>query len=317
MFKNYLTVALRQLYRHRLFSSITIFCLSIGITFSLLIGVYILHETHVNEYVRNVDRQYLMKCDWKQKAMGEDIMTFAGLPVELRRNYPHLVSGYYRFGDFNCDLVAGNRHVREDCMVGDSTLEKEFGFPVLYGDPRNPFPDGHSIVMTETLAQICFGRKDVVGRSLRGTSSLGAIYDLTVSLVLKDPPDNSVMDILGSHHPMRAFVSYQVDSNIDLSRAQFWQAQACTYLTLQPGVRPEALEGPMARMLKENLPPVYQGQVRSYLQPMNTLRLDQNNGAVRKLVRSLALIGIFILLLTVVNFVNIKIGTSEQRMKEA
>src|SRR5579871_6134908 len=115
MLKNYLVVALRQLFRHRLYSSITIFCLSIGITFSLLIGVYILHETHVNEYVRNVDRQYLMKSDWKQKAMGSDIMTFAGLPVALKDNYPQLVSGYFRFGDFNVDLVAGNRHVREDC----------------------------------------------------------------------------------------------------------------------------------------------------------------------------------------------------------
>lgn len=317
MLKNYLTIALRQLYRHRLFSVITIFCLSIGITFSLLIGVYILHQTHVNEYLRNVDRQYLMKSDWKQKAMGADIMTFAGLPVALRDNYPQLVAGYYRFGDFYCDLVAGNRHVREDCMVGDSSLERQFGFPVLYGDGRNPFPDANAIVMTEALAAACFGRKDVVGQPIRATTSGGATYHLTVSLVIKDAPDNSVMDIVGSHSPMRAFVSYQVDSNINFNPGQYWTGQACTYLTLQPGVRPEALDAPMARLLKANLPPVFQGQVRSYLQSMKTQRLDENNGAVRKLVRSLGLIAIFILLLAIVNFVNIKIGTSEQRMKEA
>lgn len=317
MLKNYLTVALRQLYRHRLFSFITIFCLSIGITFSLLIGVYILHETHVNAYLQHVDRQYLMKCDWKQKAMGSDIMTFAGLPVALRHDYPQLVSGYFRFGDFFCDLVAGNRHIREDCMVGDSSLERQFGFPVLYGDPRNPFPDGHAIVLTESLAQACFSQKNAVGRPLQATTSGGETYNLTVSLVLKDAPDNSVMDILGSHHPMRAFVSYKLDSSFDPNPGQSWTGQACTYLTLQPGVRPEALDQPMAHLLKEHLPPVYQGQVRSYLQPMKTQRLDENNGAVRKLVRSLALIALFILLLAVVNFVNIKIGTSEQRIKEA
>jgi len=317
MLKNYLIVALRQLRRNLLFSSITIFCLSIGITFSLLIGVYILHETHVNAYIGQVDRQYLMKCDWKQKAMGSDIMTFAGLPVALTQQYPQLVSGYYRFGDFFCDLVAGNRHVREDCMIGDSSLERQFDFPVLYGDYRNPFPDGHAIILTQSLAEACFGKKDAVGQSLRMTTSAGTTYNLTVSLVLKDAPDNSVMDIVGNHHPMRAFVSYKLDSTFGLSPGQVWTDQACTYLTLQPGVRPEALDEPMARLLKEHLPPTYQGQVRSYLQPMKTQRLDENNGAVRKLVRSLALIALFILLLAVVNFVNIKIGTSEQRMKEA
>ena len=57
MLKNYLVIAFRNLKRHKLFAFINILCLSLGITFSLLIGVYINKEKSVNANLRNAGRQ--------------------------------------------------------------------------------------------------------------------------------------------------------------------------------------------------------------------------------------------------------------------
>jgi len=75
MFKNYLLIAWRHLTRHKLFSAINILCLSIGITFAMLIGVYILKQESVNKDIRNIDRQYVIKSKWKVKDMGLPITT--------------------------------------------------------------------------------------------------------------------------------------------------------------------------------------------------------------------------------------------------
>jgi len=61
MLKNFFVIAYRNLKRYKLFSFVNILCLSLGITFSLLIGVYIVKEKNVNGNLRNVDNQYLVK----------------------------------------------------------------------------------------------------------------------------------------------------------------------------------------------------------------------------------------------------------------
>ncbi|HLK28696.1 MAG TPA: hypothetical protein VKT28_08950, partial [Puia sp.] len=64
MLKNYLTIAFRHLTRHKLFSAINVFCLAIGITFSMIIGVYVLNQQEVNQSIKNVNNQYIVKSNW-------------------------------------------------------------------------------------------------------------------------------------------------------------------------------------------------------------------------------------------------------------
>ena len=61
MLKNYFTVAIHHIVSHKFFSLINIFCLAIGITFSMLIGVYILDQKHVNHDLKNFRNQYVIK----------------------------------------------------------------------------------------------------------------------------------------------------------------------------------------------------------------------------------------------------------------
>jgi putative ABC transport system permease protein len=97
MLKNYFTIALRHLARHRLFSVIMVCCLATGITFSMVIGGYIQNQEKVNNTIRDVDNQYWIKSKWKVKGLGMDILTLAPLAKTMKDEYPDLVAGYYRY----------------------------------------------------------------------------------------------------------------------------------------------------------------------------------------------------------------------------
>jgi putative ABC transport system permease protein len=75
MLKNYITIAVRHLVGHKLFSIITVCCLAIGITFALIIGLYVRNQESVNGSIRNVGNQYMIKSRWKVKGLGMDITT--------------------------------------------------------------------------------------------------------------------------------------------------------------------------------------------------------------------------------------------------
>src|ERR1700733_5342198 len=97
MLKNYFTVALRHLTRHRMFSLINISCLAIGISFSLLIGIFVLNEKGVNADLRHAGSHYILKSKWKVKGMGIEETTVGPLPRTLKEKYPSLVANYYRY----------------------------------------------------------------------------------------------------------------------------------------------------------------------------------------------------------------------------
>src|SRR5215218_544476 len=162
MFQNYFKIAVRHLLRHKFFSAINILCLAIGITFSLLIGVYVLKQYHINKTLKNVNSQYIIKSNWKVKEMGLDITTLGPLAKTLKEEYPTLVANYYRYDPVTNVVSAGDNHFKEDIAIGDTTFVSMYGFPVLYGNKQQPFTDNNSAVITETMALKLFGKKNAI-----------------------------------------------------------------------------------------------------------------------------------------------------------
>jgi putative ABC transport system permease protein len=73
MFKNYFKIALRNLTKSRLYSSVNIIGLSVGITFTLLISAYVWSELQVNIHLKNADRQYMLQSKWKDPNQGIEL----------------------------------------------------------------------------------------------------------------------------------------------------------------------------------------------------------------------------------------------------
>lgn len=317
MIKNYLLIAWRHLTKHKLFSAINIVCLSIGITFAMLIGVYILKQESVNKGIRNVDRQYVIKSKWKVKDMGLPITTMEPLPTALKRNYPQLVANYYRFNPVTNVVSAGDNHFKENIAICDTTLVSMYGFELLYGNKDHAFLNNGSAVITESLARKLYGTAYVLNKTLSLTNTTSSKQDYIISAVLKDMPYNTVTHYFNPEG-YNLYVPFEGSKFFsDQAYQESWNnAYIPGLIELQPGVTPKDLAMPMAELLSLNLPPTIKGLLEPELVPVKDYYLKENNGAIQKMISVLLLVAVFILLIAVINFINISIGTSAYRLKE-
>jgi len=316
MFKSYLIIAFRGLKKRKVFSIINILCLSLGITFSLLIGVYILKEKGINTHLRNADNHYLIKSRWKVKNTGLDITTIGPLAKTMKEEYPSLVANYYRYNPVTNVVSAGNNYFKESIAIGDTTFISMYGFPLLYGNANKPFLDNNSAVITESMAIKLYGKKNAINERLSIQTVSNEKQDYLVSAVLKDIPYNSVTGLVDDHYSV--FVPtvdnrYYQGGDPSVSWNSIYEVG---FIELKDGVEPSSLREPFRRVLEKYA----QGNIKSDLEielaPVKDYYINGNNGAAKKIITTLTLIGGFILLMAIINFVNISIGTSPHRLME-
>lgn len=318
MLRNYITVAIRHLFRHKFFSAINIICLAIGICFTLIIGLYVLKQYNVNAGIRHAQNQYIIKSRWKEKDMGLEITTLGPLPKAMREEYPQLVAGYYRYNPVTNVVSAGNRHFKEDIAIGDTSFISMYGFEVIKGDRTKPFADNSSAVITATMAKKLFGEQDPINQtiSIQGTIP-GDPQVYKVTAVLADIPYNSVTHLLNN-------IVYSVFVPTEGNRyygggdpAQFWNsAYEIGMVELQPGITPQQLAGPVKQLLAKYTSETFQQNLQVELAPLTSYYLNDQNGAARKMALTLGAAALLILFMAVINFININIGTSTYRLKE-
>ncbi|SHM38131.1 ABC transporter permease [Chitinophaga sp. CF418] len=313
----YITIALRHLAKRKLFSFINIAGLAIGITFSLLIAVYIWEERQVNGNLKDLSQQYYLQSAWKADNMYMPLITPAPLAKTLKDNYPSLVANYYRTFPCSANASYKDRHFRMSLQPGDTTAISAFGLPLIQGDPAHPFRDDNSIVITAETAMKFFGRTDVLDEVLTIDTRRDGKKNYAVTGVLKrETRLNTVTTINGFKTdiflPMQN-VAYFLAPDADKD----WNSVSmASYIKLQPGVKPEQLAAPIRKLVAMHCNQQLKDNMSIKLVGMDTFYLDTNNGLVRKMSYILGVIAFFVLLMAVINYVNISIGTSVYRLKE-
>jgi putative ABC transport system permease protein len=317
MLKNYLIIAVRHLRRHKLFSAINILCLAIGITFSMVIGVYIINQKKVNASIKNVDNQYFIKSKWKVKNMGLPITTVAPLAKTLKEKYPDIIANYYRFNPVTNVVSAGDKHFKENIAICDTTFVSMFGFELLHGDNEHAFKNNASAVITEAMAIKLFGNTNAIDKTITITNTTSDKQDFAVSAVLKTIPYctvNNAIDPAGYNVfvPLEGNRYFQGGTGEDSWNNIYMPGM----IELKTRASVNALFKATEQTLTDNLP----GNLKGLLQPefvsLKEYYLKDNNGAVQKMITVLSLIAAFILLMAIINFININIGTSSYRIKE-
>lgn len=314
MIKNYFTIAIRHLLKHKLFSLINIFCLAVGITFSLLIGIYILKEKEVNADLRNVQSQYILKSKWKSKDMGLDLTTLGPLPKTLREEYPHLVADYYRYNPVTNVISAGDKHFKENIAIGDTGFVRMYGLKVLHGNAARAFANNNSAVITETMAQKLFNRTNVIGERISLQTLANETQEYTVSSVLKDIPYNSVNNYIGDIYSVFVpTVGSRYYGSGDPA-ADWNQIFEVGMVELQKDISPKDVQPAVKQILAKYTPENIQKNLEVEFAPVKDYYIS--NSSVQKMITALSLVAIFILLMAIINFVNINIGISSYRLKE-
>lgn len=316
MIKNYIKIAWRNIRKHRLFAMLNILCLSLGLTFALLIGVYIIREMNIDANLNKVEDQYVLKSNWKTKDMGLDITTVNSLPKALREEYPNLVANYYRNVPVTNVISADNKYFKEEVAIGDTSFVRMFGFSLLHGDPQHPFINNSSAVITGSMARKLFGTTNAIGKTINmGTTVKDTQQSYTVSAVLKTPEYNSVMNLIGDAYEV--FVPAQANRYFanNLEPAEGWdQFSILGFVQLQPHVTSAQLNKAIKSLLKKHAPDWVQNNLT--VEP-NALKFYYlNEGSKKKMTWSLGLVALFILVMGVANYINISIGIASGRLKE-
>lgn len=311
MFKNYLKIAWRSLLQNKGLAFINIFGLAIGMAFALLIGLWIQYETSFDTFHVNKDRIALIR---KHNLFNNQKSTATGQPVqlydELKRNYPD-VKRLSRIDNSNHSLMVGINKFNKKGLYVDRDFLTMLTFPLVKGNAATALNDPNAIVLTESLANTLFGKEDPVGKSIKIDNQ----YTVLVTGVAKDVPDNSTFTF-----EFLAPFEFELQNSERVKQAQ-WGNNFLTYLV-------ELKEGSSMQALSKKIEPVVMQNRKDgithllFLQPLQQLHLyDEykewvNTGGRIEYVRLFSIIGIFVLLIACINFMNLSTARSEKRAKE-
>lgn len=316
MIRNYIKIAWRNTTKHRFYSLLNITGLSTGIVFTFLIGAYVWNELQVNKKLRNAKNQYFLKSEWKDPNMGIDITTLGPLSKRLKEDYPNLVANYYRWDGITSVVSKGDKHLRENIQLGDSTLLSMYGFKLLHGDVRTALNNPFSVVIAQKTAIKYFGKTDVVGETVTIQSFSGTKREFDITGVLEEIPENSVTQ-LNEANRNTFFIPTNTFAYFGRSDFEAWtNIYIPSYIELKEGITPKDIEGPIRQLIDQNTPETIKQNLAVHPVALNDYYLQKDKGLAKRMLLALSFVGLFILLMAVINFVNIAISSSSGRIKE-
>ncbi|MBD3166925.1 cell division protein FtsX, partial [bacterium] len=237
MLRNYLVIALRNLWKHRLFSAINILGMAIGMAACLLILLYIRHEISYDRFHADSDRMYRILTIDKALGVSSSLVgiTMPPLGPSLVKDFPEVELTARVTGTTRAMLTHEEQQVFADpYRAADSTFFRMFDFKLLRGDPDRVLASPFSIVLTESLARRMFGEIDPVGKVIESQSG----YELTVTGIAADVPGNSHLQF-EALYSMISFEAAFAQNNPDSPNppwTQFWGMIAMpTYIRLAEG----------------------------------------------------------------------------------
>ena len=316
MLKNYLKIAFRNLWRHRVFSFINIMGLTVGMAACFLIFLYIRFELSYDSFHAKGDRIYRIVCDIKTPT---EVIKAGGpswaVPPNIKKEFSEIESYARVSGDDNLVRKGNIKFQEENSIWADSAFFTMFDFTLVKGNPVTALKEPYSIVLSETTAKKYFGKEDPIGKTLLIT---GEAFPATVTGIMKDIPENS--QIRGDLVLSMATIIKQWSEDLN---DQWGSYGSQAYILLKPGVNAKNLESKFPAFLeKRNGTQMKKSQMFAtlFLEPMkdvylHSTRNGSNTGNINN-VYIFSVVAVFILLIACINFVNLTTARSTERAKE-
>jgi hypothetical protein len=190
MFTNYFKVAFRNLLRKKVYSSINILGLSIGLACSFFILLWVIDETNYDRFHANGDNLYQA---WRHMTTGGQTYTMNSLPRgiadEMEVEFPEVEETVITFLDQQMVVTNGENNYRETGGYVGAAFFQMFSFPFIHGNAETAMQGLTSAVITERTARKIFGDgwDHAVGRSI----TVDHNKDFTITGVVRDVPENS------------------------------------------------------------------------------------------------------------------------------
>lgn len=319
MFKVISRSIFRNLLKDRYFTLIKIFGLTIGFAGCIMSFMYVKHELSFDRFNTNADNIYRIVVDGMiGNTEVRQTYTCPPLPAQLLATYPEIRS-VCRLNNNHYKVKIGEKtFLEENQLQADSTFFNIFSIPLITGDADKVLAEPFTMVVSESFAHKYFSDKDPVNE----TVILDDRLNFRITGVMKDIPKNSHFssDFLLS---MGSFEFSKTD--------QWWNNTYRTYLLLEPNSDYKLLESKLPEFVAKHLfdnTEDYGKWTKSgnrwtyYLQPLTDIHLNSDlwgelsaNGN-KTYVQMFFLIGIFIIIIAAVNYMNLTTARSGNRANE-
>ena len=315
MIKNYLTTAWRNLWKNKGLSVINILGLSVGMAFAMLIGLWIQFETSYDKFHENGGRIAIVQ---KNTLFNNEKNTQTGIPLplydELKSSYPDIKRISRMSWVSPHSLVVGNNKFNKRGTYVDPDFLKMFSFPLIKGDVETALKDPGSIILTESVATALFGKEDPIGKTVKIDNE----FNVQVSAVAKDVPKNSTISF-------EFLVPYEFNilnnEFVRNAKTQWSNNFLMNLVEIKEGASMAALSKKIGPIMVQKDKVENKNQTL-FLHPLAKWHLFDdfknwvNTGGRIEYVRLFALIGLFVLLIACINFMNLSTARSEKRSKE-
>ncbi|MET0637976.1 MAG: ABC transporter permease [Chitinophagaceae bacterium] len=326
MFKSYLKIAWRSIWRNKGLSLIHILGLSLGLATCLLIVLFIRHELSYDKFNTNASRIY--RVVFNGRMQGGEIHEANVMPAvasTFKRDFPEIEEAVRIRGYGTPRVNYGEKVFRSDRLAfADPAIFRVFTFPFIKGDPNTALQSPNTVVISSTVAQRYFGSDNALGKTLL----IGDQREpYLVTAVMEDMPANGHFhfDILASM------------TGLDEAKLPTWMTSGFfTYLLLPEGTDYKHLESRIQPMVGKYIGPELEKTMGlSYsdftskgnrlgftLQPISEIHLHSNltaefepSGDIQY-VYIFGIVAVFMLLIACINFMNLSTAGASRRAKE-
>ena len=310
MIKSYFKIAWRNLFKSKASSFINISGLSIGMAVAMLIGLWIFDELSFNRYHENYDRivKVMDYQGWHERKETNDV-----LPIPLGSTLRSSFGSDFKYVAIVREteehiIAAGDKKFTQAGNYMQPEAPEMFSLEMIYGS-RGGLKDLHSILLSQTLAKKLFGESDPIDKIIQ----IDAKTNVKVTGVFKDLPANSQFRATSFIAPLDLYGADKNDwGNYNMS----------IYAQLNPNTDIDRVSAKIKNVLSDNIKDK-ESTHSLFLQPMSKWHLHsafENHVPVTselmKFIWFYGIIGVFVLLLACINFMNLSTARSEKRAKE-
>lgn len=310
MFRNYIKIAWRNLWKNKAYSFINIFGLAIGITCACLILLWVEDEVDYDKSIP--DKELVFSIPSNQKYDGEwrtfTEATPGPLAAALKSEIPEITESA-RKRDKNFLLSVGDKSINSEGSYADADIFNIFGLELIAGNSAETFKNKNSVVITEKIASIFFGKsQDAIGKNIQFDNN----SNYTVTGVIKDFPQNT-------SHSFDWLVPFENFTDGKEWTQEYGSNFTNTFVKLAAGSDVEKVNEKVKAILPAK---TGDAETEAILFSANDWHLRNKfvNGKIDggriEYVRLFSFIALIILIIACINFMNLSTARSEKRANE-